>query len=439
MESKSFIIGLVIGLIILSIPSFVIYVKLSDTSNELSQSEQKLSNCQQDKSNLEINLTQLKQDYQQLMNNYEILKSSYQGLQDKYNNLNVNYTNTLDLYNKLNQNYNNLLDNYTKLEKDYSLLESNYNDLKNNYNILQQDLSRLEQNYQALNESYYSILNEYNNLVDVTLQTDNWLNMYSGKYNESIFYNQLLNKAVESAKPITDLALFTGTPGYRAFNVFYYTLIWLNYCPDNYVRYVDLDNDKINIENDVIMLPNETWSNGCGDCEDLALFDYGILNLTASNSESIYLVEFNAKGSSSGHAALILVWHINNTKRYYVIDPAGNYFNGLSMYLKIDIKATNGTEYWYWLDPLNLGNYTKEYMLDNDLAVVEYYDYSEGKYYSLEETPIYYYTDIQTALHDWLISYWGAYPIEYIIIAGPSVYREFNSLTDAGNWLNNYG
>ncbi len=439
MEGKSLIIGIIIGLLILSAPSYILYNKLTNTQNKLNQDHENLTRCNQDKNILQSNITKLKQEYEKLMSDYDQLKNNYQQLQKRFNSLNINYTKTIDLYNKLKQAYNDLLGNYSKLKENYNTLQSQYSDLENNYAALQNEATQLRQNYQTLNNTYNQLLEEYNNLVDALMQAHNWINLFSARHNESAFYSKLLEESVDSAKQIVDLALFVGSPGYRSFSVFNYTLLWLNYCPDNYVRYVNLSNDKIMVSDDVFMLPNETWTNGCGDCEDLALFDYGILNLTATQGEKLYLVVFSSKDWDSAHVGLLLVWHVNNTKRYFVIDPAGNYYNGVGMKLKINVKDIKGTGWWYWLDPLDINYNTKEFLLNGSVAVIEYRDYEQNKWYPLNETPIYYYTDASVALHDWIVSYWNAYPVKFIEIIGPHTYKEFNSIIDAAHWITNNG
>ena len=133
-----------------------------------------------------------------------------------------------------------------------------------------------------------------------------------------------------------------------------------------------------------------------------------------------------------------MVWDRASGKEFYVIDPAGNYFNGIGIRLIMNVENTTGYVQTIWLNPLFLKYETKELFFNNGLASIRYYGYFEDKYYTADEAPLYYYTDANAALHDWLISYWNAYPIDYIKIIGPHVFMEFHSLTDAANWLNNH-
>ena len=439
LEGKSLTIGIIIGLLILSAPSYILYSKLTTTQNKLNQDHENLTRCNQDKNILQSNITKLKQEYNKLMSGYNQLKNNYQQLQGRFRSLNTNYTTTMDLYNKLKQTYNDLLGNYSKLKENYNTLQTQYRDLENNYAVLQNEATQLKQNYQTLNSTYNQLLDEYNNLVQAEMKSQNWVHMFYSSQNESSFYINLLNESAKSINNIDQAPLFIGTPIKIAFSVFNYTLANLYYCYDSYVREVNLTNNELYVRQDAIMLPNETWSNRCGDCEDLALFDYSLLSRVANSNMTVYYIEFHPKEWKMSHASLLVVLHENNSKKYIIVDPAGNYFNGLSMRLILDIKDTYGQEWWYWIDPIGISNDTKYYLFYYKLAVIKYYDNFNDKYYSLNKVPIHYYASISDALNDWLVSYWKAYHIDYMLIVGPNVFEEFHTMQDAENWISNYG
>ena len=181
--------------------------------------------------------------------------------------------------------------------------------------------------------------------------------------------------------------------------------------------------------NDVVMLPNETWRNGCGDCEDLALFAYSMLAATSRPGESFFLVEIY--WGDAGHVGVIAVDASREEKRYYVVDPAGNYFNGIGVYYRVEIIDKRGSHWYYYFSPLKL-----IYKLKKDLAnftETVYYDYFEKTKHT--KPVIYYYSSAFRALHDWIVEYWGAYPLEKIVMVNDKYYKEFDSIVDAAKWL----
>ena len=437
---------------------------LAEKSKEAAELEKKLDKAVETIQSLNYTLksfaekySELKAKYSLLEKNYTALREQYSRLEKSYRELNKQYNETIKAYNELNKayvetvnRYTMLKENYTRLAENYTLLLQAYRTLKVNYTRLVEDYDRLkalygevsrrssdlEREYQELQQEYLALQQDYNTLHERYNRLENgvkeslkWLGIHWGREEAAKFYRRLLGEAKEQIQQLISLVGLPSNLGNRGFWAFEKTLYLLSYCSDSYVKYFDPYAFTEKSWDNVIMMPNETWKNGCGDCEDLALFVYSILAATAEKGETFFLVEFY--WDDTGHAAVLAVKHTWEGKEYYIIDPAGNYFDGVGIYYRMSVINNYGEEQYYYFSPLILPYSVKREM--GTIATKIYYDYFEET--ESGKPTIYYYRSARSALEQWIIDYWEAHDLQGIVLINEKYYVEFNSVIDAANWI----
>lgn len=491
METKSFAIGLVIGIVVAVVLATFLYMNYTNKTQLL---EQEKSNIESQLTTCQSNLDQCRNQVNTLTQKVEQLQSTLQQLQQEKSKLETSLQNLETVKQslekqveelkakgseleaslktcvsekeslaknleavksslqaceadkkKLESEITGLKEQVKSLEDEKSRLESQVNWLENKNKMLTQQLedankqieylnSQIEQlstNIEELNKRLKEAYNEYNKLINTIIYADMWFGWYTNETELYKFYDNILGASINEVKRLVDLAGFSGEAGFRGFDVFEKTVLWLSYYPDNYVRY-PLFNNTIGVRDDVLMLPNETWEKGGGDCEDLALFVYAILKATQRPSEQIYMVTWISE-SGDAHTGVLLVYKHEGKKMYYVIDPAGNYFNGVSVYLNLSVISINGAEYYVYLSPLEISYGHKEFLVNNGFATIIYYDIDYDNF--TYNPPIYYYEDAFNALRDWIIRYWGITNLKQVEIHDIGVHKVFETITDLAKWL----
>ena len=410
---------------------------LTEAKNNLEKLGAKLTDAQETIAKLTSELEHINKEYSSLESLYENLQEKYSSLNESYSSLKLSYRKLSEKYNetiseleKLQLENEDLRESYAELQRDYKNLESKYNNLAIDHNELKTRYNNLVATYNQLKRDYSSLQRLYRDIASAINETLQWLGISVG--DEKTFYTSILTASTEEVKWIVDLAEFWGSLGQRSHDAFVATLYWFYYCNDSYVRYVNPLTGAVGVRQEVLMLPNETWSSGCGDCDDLALFVYSILRATARSNEKIYLVAFYPP-EGPGHMGVLAVEKTPNGNRYYVVDPAGNYFNSIMVFIELRLTAPNGTKWVYYLNPLSISYGEKKYLLEYSRLI--FYDYFEEKIYTIEDVPIYYYTDVFAALQDWIVDYWGERLVGEIIIIGEDIYEEFTSIIDAAKWI----
>jgi len=340
---------------------------------------------------------------------YVVLNSQIQELQSEKDKL----------ANQLSECRSNLFDAREEIEK----LNSEKSELESRIMVLKEQLNKTKTEYIELTAKYNGLLGSLN-------YSGMWLGIYTNESELHGFYDKLFEIAINEVKRIVDLAGFSGEAGYRAFDIFTKSAIWLTYYPDNYVRYVMPDGTVKPLQ-EVIMLPNETWYLEGGDCDDLALFVYAILKATQRPGEKVYYITWEEKGGKVSHAGVFLAYD----GKYYVVDLAGNYFNGMGVVLEITVIDLYGEKWYVYLSPQDISYNHKEFLFNESLAAIAYWDPEKESYVSEEEAVIYYYTDPFDALRDWIITYWGITDLETIEVHDIGVHEKFMTIIDAAKWI----
>ena len=369
----------------------------------------------------------LEAEYKALEANYTRLLSSYKALKEKYTSLQENHTKLLSLYKSLRENYQSLLTRYNSLNADYQETLSRLNQLQDRLLTAEQENAELHTKLESLNAT----LARLNTSI---IEADEWLGVYPNETAEAEFIEELLNESLLIGKKFQDILGLTGNIEDLALRVAELVEVNLTaYAPDPAVRYVDPSTATVNISDQVWSTPLDTLLQGAGDCEDQALLAYGVIAAAARPGTRVYLVLIYSGGE--GHAAVLVDAPApGGTRQYIVLDPAGNYVNGAKLVLEMEMKANN--TWWYvYTSPQNIAASTKLWLIKNRFAKIVYRDAFTRRYSDNPATIMRTYTDPFQALHDWIVKYWGLPGVDRIVLATPTEYHAFTSITDAAHWL----
>ncbi len=410
---KLLVAGIIIGLVVAGIPAVFYYNEAGSLAKDLDSCQARLQEIEANLSTCRDQVSRLESEKRELLGKLEEARAEKRALEEELASVKTSLENLQAKYEALNAEYEELKSNYTALLEDYEALEDKLNSLTKNY----QDLLREHQSVLwAIHNA--SLWHGY------TYEKDVMINFYTGLLeNSTIAVTEIVPLSFYSRLGVVE----------RVYQVFEDTLYFLAYCYDDYVRIPDpSDPASITVWDEVHMLPNETWENGCGDCDDLALFVYAILEATRDADDTVYII--GVYWEDYGHWAVLYIERGPSGMRYYVIDPAGNYVNGLQLYYKMRVyNYTAGTHYTVYLVPLNL-DYTEKAYLEGAYKPV-YWDLYESREYPVEDAPLYYYTDLYLALYDW-ITYWSdnGEVVEYEVV-GEGVWETFTTLAQLANWI----
>ena len=414
----------------------VVEARASELESELGDTLEKVEALEGELELLQSRYTSLEEDYRVLESSYEELGEKYNNtlselgvLRDRYTSLRENYTRVLGELESLRALHSSLRENYTQVLESYRSLESRYRELQEDYSSLVDSYGELESRYNSLQQDYEQLESSYSSLLGAVWRVSLWLGFIADEEEMENFYTELLRASTEEVKELVDLAGVSGSLGWRSLDALRIASFYLFYCNDSFVRYVDPLSLSVEVWQEVLMMPNETWTSGCGDCDDLALFVYSILAATKRSGEELFLVVFY--GLDFGHMGVLAVDSSRAEKRYYVVDPAGDYLNGVGIYIRLLVEAPNGTRWYLYLDPMGISWSEKNFLLQYSSIV--YYDPEKDEF--IEEPIVYYYTNAFDALRDWMVGYWGIWPVEKIVIIGLGVYEEFTSISDAARWV----
>ncbi|WP_440059369.1 transglutaminase-like domain-containing protein [Thermogladius sp. 4427co] len=336
---------------------------------------------------LKSNLTSLESQLESYKNAYNKVLEWFESNISYYKSLVSMYENQISQLNRsLEENrtyYIQLISNLTA-ELDYykSLVEKLNNELQTLNNWLKGNTDLLINQLVVLQDELHSLKAYLSTPIGViTLITNN-----------ISFINSFLLINIELIRGL-ELNL---TPGSIPFNIVNYTL--LNF----YYQF-----DPVALR-DYWKPVNETLLDHGGDCEDLALFIYSYLYAQGFNKT--FLIAFQSNGY--GHVAVAS--YINNT--WYLIDPAGNWFNGYNAFIIINIKDS----YTIRIPPLLIYPSVKKWLLQNGFAVLDFIPFRQG-------AP----SNLQDLVTSWS-QYWSSlgYPQERYFIISLNVFKVSNSLSD---------
>ncbi len=460
--------------------------KLSRAHEELRSKELLINNLSRELSSVRIKLINISSHYQILSKSYNELMSKYLGLSNEvrklrsaYELLKLNHTLLKSKYSVLKVRYDELSSKYSRLLNTLSKLRSNYTVLKTSYHNLYNKYSVLLGKYELLNKSYVRALSRIRELSsrvsylesrnNELVRENNELSSKVSKLEDEVSYlryridevrrelkdvlhnaylsmimngigwnrnvtelSKLLRKAISEGESLVgSLGIENSlTPGKKVFAAAYWIFLNFEYINDSKFSYVDASG-MLSSDDNRLYLPNEVIKRGGGDCEDLALLAYSILKVLGGGK--VYLIGWYV--GKLGHVAVL---YLASNGQAFILDPAGNWVNGMSFVLTLEVKDTSG-KYWYiYLSPLDMDADLKSFLINNNFTYWQLYDNFKNKYYRLSEGIIYYKylvtkESLMDLISDWL-NYWGVSPNSYRIYDVGTI-KEFSSVSELVNWL----
>ncbi len=335
--------------------------------------------------------------------------------------LGLSYYSMQRAYEDLEERYRELLSEYSELEATNSELMSNLSVLQTENMWLKGNLTSMESYYNAIIAMYESWLEGNFSDIPILMERITYLRTKLSEYANmmsspnGIHYledltqqerNLFLEKAVNSLPPTPNLSEYVKKYGIPL-GVHVYVSFTTYYQPD-----------PVSVT-EYWKLPNETLQDLGGDCEDFSLLVYSILIKNGYNDT--YLVAW--LGNEIGHVAVLS----RVAGRWFLIDTAGNWVNGLKLYLSAKILKDDIT-YDLKLPLLSIHPDVKDWLIMNNYATI-----SISPLLGQQELDG---VDLNSLLKEW-VAYWvssGEYPTEYWLI-GFNVYFKTSSITQLADYV----
>jgi len=206
-------------------------------------------------------------------------------------------------------------------------------------------------------------------------ETHNWYYWYERFLELRDFITSILEEATHmpTTRSIISEANITSEEPIvlKIWKIINYTSINLMYRRDSYVR-VPLLSGEIHVWHDSLQLPNETISEFSlgGDCEDLSLLVYAVLQAIAKPSEEVYLLI--AYGTPEGHVAVLVL--DKSRGEVYIVDPSYSYVNGWVEMIEIEVVLKTGELDKKRMQPMMINPRLKKLILEVFMSRIAYTD-----------------------------------------------------------------
>ena len=284
--------------------------------------------------------------YYGLLMKYDTLASKYRDLKDKYGRLSLEYAN-------LTNRYISLKTNYTDLRVRYSTLMFNYTELKHKLSNLTKQFLSLVKRYEDL-ESKYTGVERILKVRALGHSTEEMVEEIIRSIDPSSV------EYVIEELGISEKASDTG----KVKAVMDWIMLNTMYIPDPFIP-VPLT-DSISWEENYISLPNETLARDGGDCEDLAILAYTLLQKLFGEGR-VWIIAWRSKISS--HWGVL----VKGKEGWCIVDPAGQYVSGVKeISLRLRMLDTRGREYIVWISPMDVEPDLKAWLISRGFARLEY-------------------------------------------------------------------
>lgn len=297
------------------------------------------------------------------------------------------------------------------LEKSYLILESNYNILNSNYSLIYEDYKRLQE---RVKQASKRVLMKPEDLPEIIYLATTRISML-----EFLLYRIKISQ--------------DNQPEVKAGKIFTWILMNLQYIPDDFHELV-VHGGILQIQ-DHISLPEEVIDRRGGDCEDLAILTYSLLDKVRGDSESVYLIALEGVSPYSyryriGWAHIAILYKIGD--EFMIIDPAGVYITDrkytMRIFLEMGSEGGEGHAIIH-LDPLTLPPQLKDQLVKRGVADLTFAPGSSIRSATIEET-----------LFEWIGEWEKTVPqIQVVFVANSTFYRSFNSTQEFLDFVNSGG
>ncbi len=393
--------------------------KLEKANNTILLLENKIIYYKNLAEKLNETISELEKENTRLASNNTLLQARIASLRAQLENT------TLELE-MLQARLNKTLQEVASLKAELARKNSEISTLESKIDLLESQLNTTMEELNLTREELSLAQEELSNIYNMSDTVLGWYMLLP--WNESLsFFENILSQATNVAKNYAGSLLGgLSSTSKRAFMVFYNASLYLWYDYDNYVRILDARSGSIRVWNNYVQLPNETMETG-GDCEDLAVYVYSMLEAAPLKGEHAYIIMWFPY-FGPGHAAVLVV----SKDGYYIVDPAGAWLNGISIYIELNMTDKYGFTWPQYLYAISLQRDVKEFLIDSGASVV-YYDPSTDNYtYNIVLPQPY--KSARELLEDWIVNWWHV-NVKEIDIVNATTYKVFNSIDDAAVWI----
>jgi len=291
-------------------------------------------------------------------------------------------TTTISLYaHHILLEYNTLASKYKTLKNEYKTLRNEHIILKNEYERLSLEYANLTTKYRVLEINYTELKNKFSNLTERYLSLVKRYRELETKYTrikqiiEVRVFGSIGEEEVKAIicavdpssveHVIEDLDISEHmSDKSKVKAVMDWLMLNTMYMPDYHIP-VPVG-DSIFWKDNYITLPNETLARGGGDCEDLALLAYALLQ-NVFEEERVWIIGW--KDVFFAHWGVLL----KGKEGWCIIDPAGRYVTGVEeISFRLRVLDTRGWEYTVRISPIEVDPDLKSLLILWDFTQLEY-------------------------------------------------------------------
>ena len=366
MELRVVAIILVVMIVLLSTTNFIMYQRVKGLEYEITVLKQSSDELKGRISNFEVRIQTVEEQMNTYANMYADVRGEVDGVLPRIGELEARVSNVESSISDLTSKVNELEGLNATVLSSIQELYTLYNDLLEKYRTLEEELENLSTkpptgHSSELENAVAGVQPWYFWYTDA-LQSGEFIKKVLGEaVNIPIIYNIISETGID-----TEDSLIT-----KIWKVINYTSLNLMYRRDSYVR-VPLLYGGIRVWHDSLQLPNETVSEFSmgGDCEDLAILVYAVLEAVAKPSEEIYLLI--AYAEPEGHVAVLAI--DKDRGEAYIVDPSYSLVNGWAEMIEIEAINKTGALEKRHLNPMAINPNLKKPMLTILKAKIAYVD-----------------------------------------------------------------
>ena len=272
--------------------------------------------------------------------------------------LTLNYA--IEVKEELNK-YKSLYESYHKL---YSELNMKYRWLNEEYEKAKEKLLETSRNYTALRMKFTRLKHEVNQLEHRLENLSSRALMVLERLKDPYLNNTLARW--DQVKEYTRSLSIS-----EALKVMFETVILkLEYYPDDIYYFISPTLNYTGFTFDRIALPNETVMRRGGDCEDLAILLYSLIDYTLKDRVNVYLIELSNTNNTIAHVAVLVKYG----EGCIILDPAGNYVTLNSVVcIRLPVRTLTGTYKILLFTPIQLNPEFKQFLISQGVVRGLYY------------------------------------------------------------------
>ena len=358
----------------------------------------------------------LKEDYTRILEKHNLLKQALEALKSEYEDLKTKHVSLEEEYLILRENYSRLASENAQLYNALDNLHRRVDILEKNFSVFSDQYIKLLANYTALNSSYTLLREDYERL-------ENLLDRISARVliepeTTPILIKIALGESLELRKELVeDIGVSKlDAPAVKAEKILTWILKNLEYIPDDFHEVVL--NHSITPIQDYASSPIQTLIRNGGDCEDLSILVYVLLQESRSSSESVYLIALEG-ASPYAHMAVLY----KSDEGFMIVDPAGLYLTDRQYAMRVTFErgdVPRRESVTAYLNPLMISPSLKSELFEEGLAELIFSPGSLARPSPISET-------ITKWVQRWSKDVPGAY---VSFIANSTFYKKFNSTED---------